>query len=137
MHHPDMLNRKLILAIAAILPAAAIPAAASAQTPLIKASEVGYFGGATVTHTVDVFVYSDLGPANGNRVTVCLAGTCQRAHGHNGRLAWYSAEFRTRGYRMGDRVTFTVKASDGARQTSVQVTHDLLCMHNNGSTPQT
>jgi hypothetical protein len=136
MHHTDMLRNKLLIATAAALATAALPAAASARTPLIKGDEVGYFGGATVTHTVDVFVYSDLGPAAGNRVTVCLAGRCVRARGHNARLAWYSASFRTRGYRMGDRVTFTVMASDGSRQARVLVTHDLLCMHNNGSTPQ-
>ena len=136
MHDRDM-RTKLLTAAAALVLSAALPAAALAgSAPLIKSSEVGYFGGATVTHTVDVFVYSRLGPAAGNRVTVCLGGQCERARGHNARLAWYSAQFRTRGYRMGDLVTFTVMASDGARQARVQVTHDLLCMHNNGSTPQ-
>jgi hypothetical protein len=73
-------------------------AAAAPSNTLIKAAEVGYFGSAAVTHTVSVFVYSSLGPAAGNRITVCLA--------------------------------------DGARQSHLQVSRDLLCMHNDGSTPQ-
>ena len=136
--HCDVTRTRLIIAFAALAATAALPpAAAAARSNLIKAEEVGYFGGATVTHTVDVFVYSNLGPKAGNHVTVCLAGHCQRARGHNASLDWYSASFRTRGYRMGDRVTFTVTASDGARHASVRVTDGLLCMHNNGSIPQT
>jgi hypothetical protein len=135
--HRSTMRTKLLIAMTALVLSAALPAAAAARsTPLIKGEEVGYFGGATVTHTVDVFVYSRLGPAAGNRITVCLGGKCEQAHGHNARLAWYSAQFRTRGYRMWDAVTFTVMASDGPRQARVQVTHELLCMHNNGSTPQ-
>lgn len=131
------MRSKLSIAISAlVLLGGVLPAVAAGQSGLIKGAEVGYFGGATVTHTVDVFVYSDLGPAAGNHITVCLNGHCQRARGHNARLAWYSAAFRTRGYRMGDRVTFSVLASDDGKQTQVRVTHDLLCMHNNGSTPQ-
>jgi len=133
-----MLRTRLLIAFAALAATTTLPAAAVGRSnSLIKGEEVGYFGGATVTHTVDVFVYSDLGPAAGNHVTVCLAGRCQPARGHSASLAWYSASFRTRGYRMGDRVTFTVRASDGPRHVRVQVTHGLLCMHNNGSTPQT
>jgi hypothetical protein len=133
-----MLRTKLSIAITALLLTAAIPATATAQAPLIKGAEAGFFGGGMTTHTVDVFVYSDLGPAAGNHVTVCLAGRCVRAHGHNAPLAWYSAEFRTRQYTMGEHITFTVRASDGARQASVRVrlTRDVLCMRNNGSTPQ-
>lgn len=112
--------------------------AAAAQSPsLIKGEEVGYFGGATVTHTVSVFVYSKLGPAAGNHVTVCLEGKCVRAQGHNARLAWYAATFHTRGHHMGDPLKLTVLASDGASQAHVQVSRQLLCMHNDGSTPQT
>jgi len=132
-----MLRTRLLIAFAALAAAAALPATAAARSHLIKSEEVGYFGGATVTHTVDVFVYSNLGPKAGNHVTVCLAGRCKRARGHSARLAWYSASFRTRGYRMGDQVTFMVMASDGARQARVQVTQGLLCMHNSGSSPQT
>jgi hypothetical protein len=133
-----MLRIRLLIALTALAPTVALPATAAARsTALIKGEEVGYFGGATVTHTVDVFVYSNLGPAAGNQVTICLGGRCERAHGHNARLAWYSASFRTRGYRMGDQVTFTVMASDGARQVRVHATRGLLCMHNSGSTPQT
>jgi hypothetical protein len=91
-----MIRGKLSIAILILLITAAIPATATARTPLIKGSEAGFFGGGMYTHTVDVFVYSDLGPAAGNHITVCLAGKCERAHGHNARLAWYSASFRTR-----------------------------------------
>lgn len=131
------MRRKLPLLVAALALSAAAPALASTTTPaLIKGEEVGYFGSATVTHTVSVFVYSNVGPAAGNHVTVCVQGRCEEAHGHNARLAWYSASFRTRGFRMGAAVRFTVVASDGTRQSRVSVTRDLLCMHNNGSTPQ-
>ncbi len=132
-----MVRTRVLTAFAALAAAAALPATAAAHSNLIKSEEVGYFGSATITHAVDVFVYSNVGPAAGNRVTVCLAGRCERARGHNASLAWYSASFRTRGYRMGEQVTFTVTASDGTRHARVDVTHGLLCMHNNGSTPQT
>jgi len=135
--HCDMLRTRLLIAFVTLAATAALPtAAAAAGSKLIKSEEVGYFGGATVTHTIDVFVYSSLGPRAGNQVTVCLAGRCERARGHNGRLAWYSASFRTRGYRMGEQVTFTVMASDEAQHARVRVIHGLLCMHNNGSVPQ-
>lgn len=133
-----MVRRKIaILVVMLALPAVG-PAAASAagSSALVKNAEVGYFGGATVTYTVSVFVYSNLGPATGNHVTVCLEGTCELARGHNARLAWYSASFRTRGLRMGDAVRFSIIAKQGARQSRLSVTRDLLCMHNNGSTPQ-
>ena len=133
-----MLRTKLSIALAALLLMAILPASAAARSgALIRESEVGYFGSAAVTHSVSVFVYSKLGPSAGNRVTVCLAGKCERARGHDARLAWYSASFQTRGYRMGASVTFTVTASAGARHETVRVTHELLCMHNNGSIPQT
>jgi hypothetical protein len=134
-----MLRRGLLVASSALLLSAAVPgvALAGATPHLIQDEEVGYFGSATVTHTVAVFVYSNLGPAAGNRVTVCVAGRCERAHGHNARLAWYSATFRTRhGFHMGDPVTFAIHASDGSSQDSVKVSRELLCMHNDGSTPQ-
>lgn len=133
-----MLRRRLILTLSALMLLAAGSGATAAATtrPLIKGEEVGYFGGATVTHTLSVFVYSDLGPAAGNRITVCLEGRCARARGHNARLAWYGVSFTTRGLRMGDRVAFTVLAADGARQSRLQVSRELLCMHNDGSTPQ-
>jgi hypothetical protein len=133
-----MRRGKIFLALALVLTAGALPAEAAGRAvkPVIKTEEVGYFGGATVTHRVDVFVYSDLGPSAGNRVTVCLAGHCERAQGHNARLAWYHAIFRTRGFRMGDPIRFVVTATDAAGQATVKVTRDLLCMHNDGSTPQ-
>jgi hypothetical protein len=130
--------RRAILPAAALL-AAGLPAATAAQAskPLIKGAEVGYYGGAAVTHQLSVYVYSNLGPRAGNRVTVCVRGVCERARGHNARLAWYSASFTTRGLRMGDPVRFTVIASTTAGSARVTVTKPLLCMHNNGSTPQT
>jgi hypothetical protein len=131
-------------AVIAILGAAALFAAlplatagARASKPVIKTEEVGYFGSASVTRHVSVFVYSNLGPRAGNHVTVCLGGTCKRARGHNARLAWYSASFSTRALRMGDAVKFTATAKDAAGRAKVTVTKPLLCMHNNGSTPQT
>lgn len=135
MGAPDM-RTKLLSLISALLLSAAPGAATAASPSLVKGEEVGYFGGATVTRTVSVFVYSNAGPASGNRITVCLEGKCERAHGHNARLAWYAATFRTHGLRMGDHVSFTVLASDGARQSRVQLNQPLLCMHNDGSTPQ-
>src|SRR5947209_7497925 len=133
-----MLRTKHTLALLSILLAAAVPATAVAGTPrpVIKGEEVGYFGSATVTYKLSVFVYSNLGPSAGNQVTVCVRGTCERARGHNARLDWYSATFSTRGLRMGDWVRFTVRAADGARTASATVTKALLCMHNSGSTPQ-
>ena len=131
-----MLRTKLIGAIAVLMLAATLPASAAGRSSLIKGAEAGFFGGGNYTHTVDVFVYSDFGPAAGNHITVCLAGRCERAHGHNARLAWYSASFRTKLYAMGQRVSFTVRATDGAQQQSVRLTRGVLCMHNDGSTPQ-
>jgi hypothetical protein len=117
---------------------AALPMATAARVvkPVIRGAEVGYFGSATVTYQMSVFVYSNLGPRAGNRVTVCVRGTCKQARGHNAGLNWYSASFSTRGLRMGDPVRFTVKASTMAGTNRVTVTKPLLCMHNNGSTPQ-
>jgi hypothetical protein len=112
-------------------------AGASSSKPVIKTEEVGYYGGAKVTYTVSVFVYSNLGPRAGNHVTVCLGGTCKVAKGHNARLAWYSASFSTRGLHMGDPVRFSATAKDSAGSSRVSVTKPLLCMHNDGSTPQT
>jgi hypothetical protein len=111
-------------------------AGARSEKPLIKTEEVGYFGSAAVAHQVSVFVYSNLGPRAGNHVTVCLGGTCKAAKGHNARLAWYSASFSTRGLHMGDPVKFSATARDAAGQSRVSVTKPLLCMHNDGSTPQ-
>jgi hypothetical protein len=132
-----VVRTKLSIVTSALALAGAMPAVAGATAPsLIKGEEAGFFGGGMYTHTVDVFVYSDLGPAAGNQITVCLAGKCERAHGHNARLAWYSAAFRTRRYAMGERVSFTVRAADGTRQQSARVSRGVLCMHNDGSTPQ-
>ena|SRR5690242_19562445 len=122
-------------ALFVVLPLAT--AGARSDKPVIKTEEVGYYGGAKVTHQVSVFVYSTLGPSAGNRVTVCLGGTCKTAKGHNARLAWYSATFATRGLHMGDAVRFTATARNAAGESKVSVTKPLLCMHNDGSTPQT
>lgn len=135
--YPVMMRTRIAGAVSLILLTGAIStAAAGVSKPLIKGEEVGYFGGATVTHQVDVFVYSNLGPRAGNRVTVCLYGKCEAARGHNASTAWYSAAFTTRGLRMGDPVKFSVVASNSAGRSSASVTRMLLCMHNNGSTPQ-
>jgi hypothetical protein len=123
-----------VVALFAALPLAG--AGAHASKPVIKTEEVGYFGSATVARQVSVFVYSNLGPRAGNHVTVCLGGTCKKAQGHNARLAWYSASFSTHALHMGDAVKFTATAKDAAGQSKVSVTKPLLCMHNNGSTPQ-
>lgn len=125
--------------IAAVVLSAVIPTAAGARSakPVIRGAEVGYFGSAVVTHQVSVFVYLTEGPSAGNQVTVCLAGVCKRARGHNAKLAWYSAAFTVRrGFRMGDRVHFAAVASNRAGSSRLAVTDPLLCMHNNGSTPQ-
>ena len=122
-------------ALFVVLPLAS--AGASSNKPVIKTEEVGYYGGAKVTHQVIVFVYSNLGPRAGNHVTVCLGGTCKAAKGHNARLAWYSASFSTRGLHMGDPVRFSATAKSSAGSSRVSVTKPLLCMHNDGSTPQT
>jgi hypothetical protein len=139
MHVSIVMRKRIWLILLAVLSVGALPAAtaASVSKPVIKGEEVGFFGGATVTHRIDVFVYSSLGPSAGNQVTVCVAGHCQKAHGHDARTAWYHATFRTRGLRMGEKVSFAVVASDSAGRASVKVTKDLLCMHNDGSTPQT
>ena len=127
------------LVLAGFVAALALPGAASAHTPgpRIKGVEVGYFGSATITYSLSVFVYSNLGPAAGNHVRICVRGTCKTARGHNAKLDWYSASFSTRGLRMGESVRFGVVASDGAGTTRATVTKPLLCMHNNGSIPQT
>jgi len=129
---------KISILLLMALVGAALPAAAGARSskPAIKGEEVGYFGGATVTTRVTVFVYSNLEPSAGNKVTVCIRGKCERALGHNAPTAWYSASFRTRALRMGDHVTFTAVASSSTGEAKVTVTKSLLCMHNNGSTPQ-
>lgn len=132
-----------VLVAGLLITAAAVPLVAAGSTsnqkhkPAIKTEEVGYFGNGVVAHQVSVFVYSNLGPSAGNRVTVCLAGKCEAARGHNGKLAWYSASFKTDPLHMGDSVRFTAIASDAAGHARVTVTKGLLCMHNNGSTPQT
>ncbi len=132
------MRKPISLVVLTVLLGAALPGAAAARTakPVIKGVEVGYFGSATVTDQVSVFVYSNLGPSAGNHVTVCIGGKCERARGHNASTAWYSASFRTHALRMGDPVTFTALASDSAGRAKIHVTKDLLCMHNDGSTPQ-
>jgi hypothetical protein len=121
----------------AVLVAAALPAATAARAtkPTIKTDEVGYFGASVVTNRIDIFVYSRFGPRTGTHVTVCVKGVCEKARGHNGRLAWYSASFKSRTLKMWDPVTFTAIASNSAGRTRRTVTKELLCIHNSGSTP--
>jgi hypothetical protein len=133
-----MTRCKLLTVLLVAIVAGALPSATAARSsrPVIKGEEVGYFGGAAVTRRIDVFVYSNLGPSAGNHVTVCLKRRCEHARGHNADTAWYSASFKTTGLRMGDPVAFTAVASDAGGSATVAVTKSLLCMHNNGSTPQ-
>jgi hypothetical protein len=138
-----MMRTKIYLTVAAVLLAGAIPTALAAHPswpvivkPVIKGEEVGYFGSALVAHRIWVFVYSNLGPSAGNKVIVCVKGKCEKARGHRASTAWYAASFKTPGLHMGDPVTFTVLASSSAGRAKVKVTKGLLCMHNNGSTPQ-
>ena len=133
-----MKSKRTTAVLLAALATVALPANAAtrAAKPRIMGTEVGYFGGAVVTHQVSVFVYAKPGPRSGNRVTVCLGGVCERARGHNARTAWYTASFDTRALRMGDPVGYTVIASDSGGRAKITVTTDLLCMHNDGSTPQ-
>jgi hypothetical protein len=105
--------------------------------PKIKNSEAGYFGSALTTRTVSVVVYTNMGPRAGVHVTVCLRGnTCKKAVGHNAKLDWYRADFNTPQMTMSDHVTFTAYASDAAGRTKVTATKPVLCIKNDGSTPQ-
>jgi hypothetical protein len=135
-----MFRRPFFVALFAVVVAAALPAATAAQAarptkPAIKAVEVGYFGNANVAHTIVVFVYTRSQP-NRTRVTVCHNGVCERAHGHSAKVAWYSASFKTSPLPMGAPVTFSAVASNSMGKARTRVTQGLLCMHNNGSTPQ-
>lgn len=125
--------------VAVVLVATASSGSAKAKTkPRINADEAGYFGNGLKTRRVSVFVYSNFGPRAGNRVTVCLRGyTCKPAVGHDAKLAWYRADFNTPTMTMADRVTFTAYASDEAGRTKVTATKPILCIHNDGSTPET
>ena len=122
----------------AIVVTVVVPAAGSARTvkPAIRGDEVGYFGTGLLAHRLSVFVYSSTQPRAGTRVTVCVKGVCKRARGHGGRVAWYSASFRTSPLPMGAPVTFSAVVSSPAGRAGTKVTKGLLCMHNNGSTPQ-
>jgi hypothetical protein len=148
-----MIRRLLMLTLLASGIVVALTAATSARTskpatkastataartakPAIKAIEVGYFGTGLVAHRIDVFVYSNVGPRADTRVTVCVKGVCERARGHNGTLAWYQASFASAPLRMGAPVTFSATVSNSAGRSKTKVTQGLLCMHNNGSTPQ-
>jgi hypothetical protein len=133
----------LVLAALALI---AVPLAfASARTtkhhrarPKIKNEEAGYFGSALTTRTVSVIVYTNLGPRAGVHVTVCMRGNaCKKAVGHNAKLAWYRADFNTRQMTMSDHVTFTAYAKNAAGRTKVKATKPVLCIKNDGSTPQT
>jgi hypothetical protein len=106
--------------------------------PKIKGEEAGYFGNALSTRTVSVIVYTDLQPGAGHKVSVCLKGnTCKRAVGHSAKVAWYRADFNTPTKTMSDSVTFTAYASNSAGRTTVRATKPVLCIKNDGSTPQT
>jgi hypothetical protein len=137
-----MIRRPLSVALLAACVTAALPAATSAQPaksgrPAIKGLEVGYFGTGLIAHTIDVFVYSRSQPSTGTQVTVCYKGVCKRARGHNASVAWYQASFSSPPLPMGAPVTFSAVASNSLGKAKTRVTQGLLCMHNNGSTPQT
>jgi hypothetical protein len=105
--------------------------------PKIKTEEAGYFGSGLTTRTVSVFVYTNLGPRAGVHVTVCMKGnTCKKAAGHNAKLAWWRADFNTPQKTMSDTVTFTAYATNAAGRTKVTATKPVLCIKNDGSTPQ-
>ncbi len=113
-------------------------AARHVAKPKIKGEEAGYFGNDLSTRTVSVIVYTNLGPRAGNKVSVCLRGnTCKKAVGHDAKLAWYRADFNTPTLTMSDHVTFTAYASDSAGRTKVKATKPVLCIKDDGSTPQT
>jgi hypothetical protein len=106
--------------------------------PTIKGEEAGYFGNELSTRTVSVIVYTTLQPGAGHKVSVCLRGnTCKKAVGHSAKLAWYRADFNTPTLTMSDSVTFTAYASNAAGKTKVTVTKPVLCIKDDGSTPQT
>jgi hypothetical protein len=135
-----MTRKQISLVVLAVLLAViALPAVTSARTgkPVIKDDEVGYFGSANYATNISVFVYSNMGPRQGNRVTVCYRGTCEAATGHNARLNWYQASFPSPKLAMGAPVAYKVIAKDSGGRVSTSVTKGLLCMHNDGSTPQT
>ena len=141
-YHPHMFRRQIFVVLSVVVMAAALAAATAARTtkttkPAIQAVEVGYFGSGLVAHRIDVFVYSNSEPRAGTHVTVCVKGVCEKARGHSGKPAWYSASFSSQPLPMGAPVTFSAVASNSAGKTKKMVTKGLLCMHNNGSTPQT
>jgi hypothetical protein len=136
-YHVRMLRRQLFLIATVGVLLVAIPAATSARAtrPRINYNEVGYFGNANVAHEISVFVYSHQGPGV-DHVTVCYRGHCEAAVGHNASLSWYQASFSSPPLRMGHPVTYTIIARNSAGKTRRTVTKGLLCMHNDGSTPQ-
>jgi hypothetical protein len=135
----------LTLAVAALI---VVPLAAASShgkksahhvaQPKIKGEEAGYFGNELSTRTVSVIVYTTLQPGAGHKVSVCLRGnTCKKAVGHSAKVAWYRADFNTPTLTMSDSVTFTAYASNAAGRTKVTVTKPVLCIKDDGSTPQT
>ena len=135
----------LLLALVALI---VVPLAAAAShgnkparhvaKPTIKGAEAGYFGNALSTRTVSVIVYTTLAPRAGNRVSVCLKGnTCKKAVGHDAKVAWYRADFNTPTLTMSSTVTFTAYASNSAGRTITKMTKPVLCIKDDGSTPQT
>ena len=134
-----MLRKQLFLVALAALVVVVLPAVTSARTarPVIKYNEVGYFGSANVAHEISVFVYSRQSPSSGNHVTVCYRGQCEAATGHNASLSWFQASFSSPPLRMGAPVKYTIIARNSGGQVKRTITKGLLCMHNNGSTPQT
>jgi hypothetical protein len=133
-----MIRRRIFLLVLAAFVVAAIPAATAAQTsePTIRADEVGYFGNLLSTRQFDVFVYSRSQPRAGTHVTICVTGVCKKAKGHNGALAWYMASFTTKKIPMWAPITYSAVMSNKTGRTSTKVTRELLCIHNDGTTPE-
>lgn len=128
-----------VLVLAAV-PVAAASSHHAAPKPKIKTEEVGYFGSGLSTRQVIVIVYA-VGPRARDQVTICLKdGRCKTARGHHApahsTLAWYTATFSTGLKTMQDRVTFTATATDAAGRARVTATKPVLCIKNDGSTPQ-
>jgi hypothetical protein len=127
----------LAVASLAILTGALLASGSSARTtkPVIKGAEVGYFGPLSTTYRITVIVYSRSQP-RGTHVRVCVKGVCRRAVGHRGPTAWYSASFRTPRLTMSNRVTFSAKIWNSAGTARKRLTRPVLCIKNDGSTPQ-
>src|ERR1700753_3297489 len=130
----------VVLIVAPLAPASSHgkKAAPHLAKPKINGAEAGYFGNALTTKTVSVIVYTNLQPGAGHKVRGGRRGnTCKKAVGHSAKVAWYRADFNTPTLTMSDSVTFTAYASNAAGRTAAKMTKPVLCIKDDGSTPQT